>query len=86
MGPADPDLARRAVEMLAAAERPFLLVGSGAFYSGAWEPLRRLAQAADVPILTHIWDRGCIEEAIPQYVGVTNEELNGAMGRSPRRT
>jgi acetolactate synthase-1/2/3 large subunit len=80
VGPADPDLARRAVEMLAAAERPFLLVGSGAFYSGAWEPLRRLAQAADVPILTHIWDRGCIEEAIPQYVGVTNEELNGAMG------
>ena len=80
VGPADPDLARRAVEMLAAAERPFLLVGSGAFYSGAWQPLRRLAEAADVPILTHIWDRGCIEEAIPQYVGVTNEELNGAMG------
>ena len=79
VGPADEALVGQALDMLAAAERPFLLVGSGAFYSGVWEPLRRLAEATNVPILTHIWDRGCIEEAIPQYVGVTNDELNGAM-------
>ncbi len=70
---------RAAAEMLAEAERPFLVVGSGAFYAGAWPALRTLAEVTDIPIVSHIWDRGCIEERIPQYVGVTNDELNGAM-------
>jgi acetolactate synthase-1/2/3 large subunit len=70
---------RAAAEMLAEAERPFLIVGSGAFYAGAWPALRTLAEVTGIPIVSHIWDRGCIEERIPQYVGVTNDELNGAM-------
>ena len=61
-----------------------IVVGSGAHYAGAWEPLAQLALANDVPILSHIWDRGCIERPIPQYVGVTNDELNGAMSMLPQ--
>lgn len=75
---------RAAAEMLAEAERPFLVVGSGAFYAGAWPALRTLAEVTDIPIVSHIWDRGCIEERIPQYVGVTNDELNGAMAMLAR--
>jgi acetolactate synthase-1/2/3 large subunit len=30
-------------------------------------------------MVSHIWDRGAVEQVIPQYVGVTNAELNQAM-------
>ncbi len=80
-GTVPPVESRRAVDMLRAARRPFILVGSGAWYAGSWPALRAFAEATNIPIVSHIWDRGCIEEAIPQYVGVTNDELNGAMAR-----
>jgi acetolactate synthase-1/2/3 large subunit len=73
-----PGLLETAAEWLTAAERPFLVVGSGAFYAGAGEALRGFARLTDIPILSHLWDRGCIQEAWPQYVGVTNAELSGA--------
>ena len=77
--PGDADLARDAVEMLAAAERPFVVVGSGVFYAQAWNELAEFAKLTNIPIVSHIWDRCCIEEAIPQYMGITNTELNRAM-------
>jgi len=70
-GAGDPALIRRAAQLLAEAKKPFMLVGSGAFYAHAWGLLKALAQLTHIPILSHIWDRGCIEEAIPEYVGVT---------------
>lgn len=72
-------LVRRAMDLLAQARKPVMVVGSGAFYAHAWEPLAEWAALTDIPILSHIWDRGCVEQAIPQYVGVTNGELNGAV-------
>jgi acetolactate synthase-1/2/3 large subunit len=78
-GTGDPNLVRDAVALLATAQRPFLVVGSGAFYARAWEALRAFAARTHIPILSHIWDRGCVEQAIPEYVGVTNTELNGAV-------
>ena len=72
---------RRAIETLAKAQRPFMVLGSGAFYANAWGPLARFAAAANIPIVSHIWDRGCIEQPLPQYMGITNEVLNGSMAR-----
>jgi len=83
-GPGDAGLVREAAAALAAAERPVLVIGSGAFYADAWGALAQLATMTDLPVVSHIWDRGCIEEPIPQYVGVTNDELNGAMSMLPR--
>ncbi|HGE71824.1 TPA: thiamine pyrophosphate-binding protein, partial [Candidatus Poribacteria bacterium] len=37
------------------------------------------AKLTNIPIVSHIWDRCCIEKVIPQYMGVTNAELNYAM-------
>jgi len=76
---ADTDEIARSVDILRSAQRPFILVGSGAFYADAWEPLRDLCTLTDIPVLSHIWDRGCVQEAIPQYVGVSNDALNGSM-------
>ena len=67
----DPTLVREAVELLANAAKPYMIVGSGAFYAGAWEPLKAFAAQTNIPFVSHIWDRGCVEEAIPQYMGVT---------------
>lgn len=67
----DAALVRQAAELLASARKPFMLVGSGAFYARAWDALREFASLTDIPILSHIWDRCCIEQAIPQYVGIT---------------
>ena len=77
--PGNAGLARDAVEMLAAAERPFMVVGSGVFYAQAWNELAGFAKLTNIPIVSHIWDRCCIEEVIPQYVGITNTDLNSAM-------
>ena len=76
--PGDAGDVRRAMAILSGAQRPMMVVGSGAFYAQAWEPLAEFAQKTHIPIFTHIWDRGCVEEAIPEYMGVTNEELCGA--------
>ena len=77
--PGDSDLVRGAVTMLAAAARPFMVVGSGAFYADAGQALAEFAGLTEIPIVSHIWDRCCIEQPIPQYMGVTNGELNYAM-------
>jgi acetolactate synthase-1/2/3 large subunit len=77
----DPDLARDAVELLADAERPAMIVGNGAFYADAGDALARFADLTGVPIFSHIWSRGCIETPSPQYVGTTfGGATNGAFG------
>lgn len=74
----DPGLVREAVDLLAAAKRPVAVVGSGAFYAGAAEAVKEFARATDIPLFSHLWDRGCLEQRLLQYVGVTNGELTGA--------
>lgn len=75
----DPDLIREAVELLASARRPFMIVGSGAFYAEAGEEICQFAELTDIPVLTHLWDRGCVNRRIRQYVGVTNLEHLGGL-------
>ncbi len=74
----DAEQLQTAVEWLARAERPCMVVGSGAFYSHAGPALRAFVAATDIPIFSHLWDRGCIETACPQYMGVTHPDLTGA--------
>jgi acetolactate synthase-1/2/3 large subunit len=74
----DAGMLGTAAEWLADAKRPFLVVGSGAFYAGAGDALREFARQTDIPFFSHLWDRGCVQEALPQYMGVTNPDLSGA--------
>src|SRR5262249_20834899 len=67
---ADPDLVREAVELLADAKRPLLVAGSGVFYADAEEPLRNLATAVGLPIVTPIWDRGAVGRPLAEFLGV----------------
>jgi acetolactate synthase-1/2/3 large subunit len=73
----DPELVRGAVDLLARAERPVLVAGSGVFYAGAEDALRRLAEATGVPVVTPIWDRGSVSRPIPEFLGVLGAASGG---------
>ena len=74
----DPCALTQACELLGNAKRPVVIAGSGCYYSGAGEALRAFAREADIPVFSLMWDRCCIDQAWPQYVGPTTSECNGA--------
>jgi len=66
-----------AVEQLAEAQRPVIIAGSGAFYSGAHQELARLAKELKAPVMVPIWDRGAVEKPIEEFVGVIGAASGG---------
>lgn len=64
-----PDLVARAVELLASAERPVVLAGSGAFFSGAGEALRSFAERTGIPVITTSAARGLLDDEHPRCLG-----------------
>ncbi|MFH1268022.1 MAG: thiamine pyrophosphate-binding protein, partial [Planctomycetota bacterium] len=74
---ADSDLVREAVDVLARAQRPLLVAGSGVFYAGGEESLRRLAAAVGAPVVTPIWDRGSVSRPTPEFLGVIGAASGG---------
>lgn len=67
----------RAAAVLSRAERPVIVAGSGIFYAGAQSDLARLAALLRAPVLVPIWDRGPVESAIPEFVGVIGAASGG---------
>lgn len=65
----DDARARRAAELLAAAERPLLWAGGGVVSGGACDELRGLAEALDIPVVTSVEGRGALPEEHPLCVG-----------------
>ena len=61
------DLGRAAalVDMLARAERPVLIAGSGAYYSGAGEEITRFIEKTGVPVFTATQGRGVVPDTHP---------------------
>jgi len=53
----------RAMGMLEAAERPVILAGSGAFWSGAGEDIALLAETAGIPVTTTSAARGVVADS-----------------------
>lgn len=74
---ADADLIGEAVDLLARSQRPLLVAGSGVFYAGEEEPLRRLAAAVGAPVVTPIWDRGSVSRPMPEFLGVIGAASGG---------
>ncbi len=70
----DPELLRRAAEILAGAERPLIFVGSGIFTAEAWDELRELAEKLQAPVVMSGNGRGALSDRHPLA-------LNGHAGR-----
>ena len=61
----NPDLISQAVRMLAEAQRPIIITGSGALWSEAADEMRELVDATGIPFFTTPQGRGLIPEDHP---------------------
>ncbi|HEX2484497.1 MAG TPA: thiamine pyrophosphate-binding protein [Myxococcota bacterium] len=64
-----PEDLEAALAALERAERPILLVGSGAFWSGAGEAIGRFAELAKIPVTTTSAARGLVPDSHPFCLG-----------------
>lgn len=62
--------------LLAAAEHPAIIAGSGVHSSGAWSELAELAERAGIPVATSIHGKGAIPDSSAWSLGVVGN--NGA--------
>jgi acetolactate synthase-1/2/3 large subunit len=67
---APTDALDRTVDLLQFSQRPILLVGSGAIWSGAWDVVTELAERLAAPVLTSITGKGIIADGHPLSAGV----------------
>ncbi|MDQ6670253.1 MAG: thiamine pyrophosphate-binding protein [Chloroflexota bacterium] len=61
----DPDLVRRAAQLLARAERPALYVGGGVVAGGASDALRSVAERLQAPVIMTPNGRGALDDRHP---------------------
>src|SRR6185437_7731986 len=66
----DPDDVKSAVKVLLGAKHPLLFVGEGVLYADATSELLRLAELAQVPVLTTLKGKSAFPENHPLSVGV----------------
>jgi thiamine pyrophosphate-dependent acetolactate synthase large subunit-like protein len=75
--PAAADV-RKAVELLGRAERPIIVASTGVFYHKAWEPLRALAEKAQIPVAESGPMRGQFSDAHPLSASAAPDALPSA--------
>ncbi|MCE7883377.1 MAG: acetolactate synthase [Actinobacteria bacterium ATB1] len=56
----DPDTIAAVLRLVADAERPALVVGTDAYWDGAWEQIRAFAEAAQIPVFMNGMGRGVL--------------------------
>jgi acetolactate synthase-1/2/3 large subunit len=64
-----PEDIEQAIALLEAAEKPIIMAGSGAFWSGAGEAIARFAERAKIPVTTTSAARGLVPDSHPWCLG-----------------
>jgi acetolactate synthase-1/2/3 large subunit len=67
--PPPADLVAEAAELLSGAERPIILAGGGALWSGAAAAIEELARRLDAPVITTLNGKGLLDERHPRSLG-----------------
>ncbi len=67
---AEPERIAAAAKLLANAERPVLVCGSGVHWSDAYEEVKALAELLTIPVITNPNGKGCFPEDSPLWAGV----------------
>ena len=70
---------RSVVEMLREAERPVVIAGSGVWWAGAEEALRRFVEQTSLPLYTITMGRGTVSDDHPLVMGYADPALNYAV-------
>ena len=65
----DPSAVAEAAQVLAAAERPVIYAGQGVHYAKAWDELKVLAEAWNIPVTTSIEGKSAFPEDHPLSLG-----------------
>ena len=65
----DPEALAEAAEVLARAERPVIYAGQGVHYAKAWDELKALAEAWNIPVTTSIEGKSAFPENHPLSLG-----------------
>jgi acetolactate synthase I/II/III large subunit len=73
---ADPACVEAALELLARAERPAVLAGTGAYWGGRFEALRELVELLELPIFTMEIARGIVPDDHPLCYGYGEVQMN----------
>lgn len=73
--PASPDL-DRVMDLLAACERPAVVAGSGAYWSGAEEELQAFVEEVNAPLFTTTLARGMVSDEHPLCFGYADSTIN----------
>jgi thiamine pyrophosphate-dependent acetolactate synthase large subunit-like protein len=60
-----PQAVAQVAALLAAAERPAIVAGSGVYWDGGWDALAGLAERAGLPVFTNGMGRGCLPHGHP---------------------
>jgi thiamine pyrophosphate-dependent acetolactate synthase large subunit-like protein len=60
-----PVAVERVATLLANAERPAIVAGSGVYWDGGWDALARLAERGALPVFTNGMGRGCLPHDHP---------------------
>jgi len=69
----DPDAVSRAADLLASAEHPVVLSGSGTYWAQAWEELGALAEVAQLPVFVNGMSRGILPSDHPHLLGLSRK-------------
>lgn len=74
-----PQTLTRIRELLAGAERPFVIIGGGGWDDAACEALRRFAEAWDLPVAVSFRCQGYFDALHPNYAGDVGLGVNPAL-------
>lgn len=75
----DPDLVRKAAEILEQAEHPVIMAGTAVWWCDAAEPLRQLAERIQAPVFLNGAGRGCLPPTHPLFFTASRRKaLEGA--------
>ena len=74
---ADEDSVSQAIDLIENSNTPLIVAGSGVFYSDAAVELQAIASAIKSPVMVPIWDRGSVDEPIPEFCGVLGAASGG---------
>ncbi|MDA0748505.1 MAG: thiamine pyrophosphate-binding protein [bacterium] len=74
---ADPSRIDEIAHLLANAQRPLLVAGSGLYYASGEKILETFAKTFSVPVVVPIWDRGTVLNPIEEFMGVIGAATGG---------
>ena len=80
---AQPELVRRAIDLLRQAKRPMVIAGDAASYGLPADSLRRFVETTRAPVLTEGISRGLISDEHPLCFGFFERGLNWVAKRLP---